>query len=154
MIEKAPVVYLAEDDDELRALFIDGLRSAGYQVRAASHGHEMLRLLTSATRGEGPLPDVFVLDIRMPHADGLTVLDVVRLRGFDAPVLMLTGFGDPVLCDRATRGGAAAVLEKPVALDDLVDVVDVLLTTQPKRERLRGDEEPVTVRPPAAVGAS
>lgn len=140
-----PLVYLAEDDADLRRLVADALCGAGFQVLAASDGHEMLRLLSAASRGEIAAPDALVLDVRMPRCSGLDVLAALRLADWDQPIVVMTGFGDAVLHDQASSRGASVVLDKPFESDDLVRMLDILLlfSGQPEED---GCQEPPTLR--------
>jgi len=54
----------------------------------------------------GPLPDVLLLDVRLPDGNGLELLGEVRARGLPVAVVMLTGSGDEALVVTALRGGA------------------------------------------------
>lgn len=122
-----PLVFLAEDDADLRRLLSDALRDAGFDVLSASTGHEILALLSAAAQEEVPIPDALVMDVRMPRCSGLDVLSALRLADWQQPVIMITGFGDPSLHERAASYGASVILDKPVDTHDLVDVLDVLL---------------------------
>ena len=121
-----PVVFFAEDDRDLRRLLTDELRAAGYHTLSASTGHEMLKLLTAASREEIPTPDVLVMDVRMPRCGGLEVLTAIRLADWKQPVVMITGFGDPALHEKAAAYGATVILDKPIESEALVDMIDVL----------------------------
>lgn len=136
-----PLVYLAEDDPDLRRLLADGLRNK-FDVLSASSGRHMLRLLTAASRGELRVPDAIVMDVRMPGCSGIDVLRALRMASWDQPIVMITGFGEPKLHTLAADHGASVVLDKPFELQDLVGVLEVLL--------LFGDHEeaPETVRSP------
>lgn len=122
-----PVVYLAEDDADLRMLLSSALEDAGFEVLTASTGHEMLRLLSAASSGHVLAPDAIVMDVRMPRCSGIDVLAALRLADWTQPVVIMTGFADPVLYDRAASFGASVILDKPVDARDLTDVIDVLL---------------------------
>lgn len=149
-----PLVFLAEDDKELRCLLTSALRESGYDVITASTGHDMLKLLTAASRSEIPIPDVLVMDVRMPRCSGIDVLGALRLAEWRQPIVMITGFGDPELRARAARYGASVILDKPIDSDDLIDMVDSLLlradpaicSMDPADESL--EAEPETVRCP------
>lgn len=130
-----PLVFLAEDDDDLRRLLADALRDAGYDVLSASTGHEMLKLLAAAARAEVAVPDAFVMDVRMPKCTGIDVLTALRLAGWQQPIVMITAFGDPALHERATSYGASVSLDKPVDTDDLIDIIDVLLVNSDRHKR-------------------
>lgn len=128
---EAPLVFLAEDDADLRRLLGAAFRSAGFDVLSAATGHEMLHLLRSATcnasDGTRRAPDAIVMDVRMPRCSGLDILSALRLAEWSQPVVMITAFGDPETHARAADYGAAVVLDKPFDSDDLVAVVDILV---------------------------
>lgn len=122
-------VVVADDDREMRELMCDTLRAAGYVVRSAADGRELLALLTATSRGELPRPDAVITDIRMPRCSGLDVVHAMRLAQWDQPVIVVTGFGDPHTHSSATELGATAVLDKPFDSDTLVGFVDVVIAT-------------------------
>lgn len=124
---KRPLVFLAEDDADLRRVIGESLRDAGFDVLSASTGHDMLKLLTAVSRAEVPVPDAFVMDVRMPRCSGLDVLSALRLAEWQQPVIMITGFGDPSLHAKAASYGASVILDKPVDTEDIVEMLDVLL---------------------------
>lgn len=144
-----PLVYFAEDDDELRHVIAEGLRRAGFEVVPASSGGEILRMLTSASRGEMRRPDVLVMDVRMPICSGLDVLGALRMSSWTQPIVLITGFGEPALHVRATERGASVVLDKPFDLQDLIGVLDLLLLFDRDEDQEEEDEsEAITLRYP------
>jgi DNA-binding NarL/FixJ family response regulator len=64
-------------------------------------------------------PDLVLLDIRMPHFDGLACLDLIRKRHPDVKVVMLSAFSDPEHVQAALRRGASAYVVKAVSPLDL-----------------------------------
>lgn len=147
-----PKVYVAEDDDDLRRLLVETLCEAEFEVLAASSGRDMLKLFSAAARGEVPLPDAIVMDVRMPKCSGVDVLSALRAAGWEQPVVMITAFGDPVLHADATRRGASIVLDKPFDASDLVRVLDILLLfTTGADDATEGDEPPPTIRCPTGM---
>jgi DNA-binding NtrC family response regulator len=118
----APRVIIADDDEDVLALLEEILVDSGYEVTAVLDGATLLNAIVS-----GPF-DVVVTDMRMPHADGLAVLDQVSRRRPGTPVVVITGYSD--YDEEFLRGkGAAACLRKPLAhLRDLPDAVAAVLT--------------------------
>ena len=112
MIE--PRVLIAEDDHELRGVLVRGLREEGFNTEGVSSGADLLR------RGTGDVPDVFVVDIGLPDADGRDVCQALRARGIDAPVMFLTA--RDALPDRLAgfSAGGDDYLTKPFAFGELV----------------------------------
>jgi DNA-binding response OmpR family regulator len=79
-----PRVLVAEDDDELRALLVAGLRRHDLDVAGVATGAALLK------DSEDWRPDVLVVDIGLPDADGRDVCQALRARGSNMPVLFLT----------------------------------------------------------------
>jgi two-component system C4-dicarboxylate transport response regulator DctD len=124
-------VFLAEDDPMLRTLFAETLVDAGFEVHTAADGVAMALLLSSPP--DGQLPDVIVMDVRMPRVSGIDVLAELERRGLDMPVILVTGFGDPALYTQATSAGAVVVLDKPVGPDELATMVRLVATLGTRR---------------------
>ena len=119
----SPIVSagVCEDDDELRGVVRDALQRAGFEVRATASGAEAIRSF-----GTQP-PDVLVLDIGLPDADGRDVCQALRARGVVAPVLFLTA--RDALTDRLSgfHAGGDDYLVKPFALSELLVRVHALV---------------------------
>jgi CheY-like chemotaxis protein len=121
-----PWILIADDDPVIRDLWAAALRQAGFRTAQARDGREALDLLRTL------LPDLMILDLRMPGLSGTAVLELVRLRPALAwiPVLILSGFLDqePVLDHGLNIVGR---LPKPQALQAVVDAVRAGLATRP-----------------------
>jgi DNA-binding NarL/FixJ family response regulator len=72
-------------------------------------------------------PDVVLLDIRMPHMDGLTALREIKREKPHIPVVMLTAYDDPAWLVQAIAYGAAGYLLKTMARDDLVAAIKAVV---------------------------
>jgi two-component system response regulator (stage 0 sporulation protein F) len=112
-------VFVADDDDDLRALVVETLRSDGYTVVEARDGEELLALLSDTLADPGARPDIVVADVRMPKLSGLGVLEQLQRARVRLPVLLMTGFAPESVSIVARRLGAVGVLEKPFDVDDL-----------------------------------
>jgi DNA-binding response OmpR family regulator len=149
-LRRKPRVFLAEDDEDLRWLLCGILEKNGYEVHGAPSGHQLLRLLSSCTRGETPKPDILVMDVRMPNGGGLEVLLALRLAEWRQPVLMITGCGEDGTRERAAEYGATVVLDKPFEGAELLKMVQLLLERAADAEE---DAEPITERAPILSGS-
>lgn len=109
-------VLLIEDDDAARELFAYALEVAGWTIRSAADGLSGLRIL------EVFRPDVIVLDMRLPAADGVSVLDALTGRGITAPVIAISGYDDAIEAARA-HPRVLALIRKPFTPDELVRAV-------------------------------
>lgn len=121
--ERAPRVFVADDDASFRAGLVRALRDLEYLVVEASDGASALETLAAAADGALPAFDVVILDVCMPGYSGLGILDVTRRFGDTPPIILVTGFGDPSIDLLAGRRGALRVFHKPVELDELLAAV-------------------------------
>jgi two-component system response regulator MprA len=107
-------VLVVEDDPDLRRLLASGLDEEGFSVVTAATGREAL---VEASR---EVPDLLVVDIGLPDADGRDVCQAMRSHGVVAPVLFLTALD--AVTDRISgfAAGGDDYLTKPFALAELV----------------------------------
>jgi two-component system nitrogen regulation response regulator NtrX len=102
------VVLVVDDEKAIRDSLRMILEYEGYRVEEAGGGAEALARVASQA------PDAVVLDIKMPEMDGLEVLRVLGARGYEMPVLVISGHGDVATAVEATRRGAFDFFEKPL----------------------------------------
>jgi two-component system OmpR family response regulator len=114
-------VYILEDDLRLRSVLADTLREEGFVVTGVGSGTRLMELVDRA------VPDVFVIDIGLPDADGRDVCLALRAQGIRVPILFLTARSG--LDDRLSgfRAGGDDYLSKPFALEELVARLGALL---------------------------
>jgi CheY-like chemotaxis protein len=117
--ERPRCVLLAEDDAALRVTLQLSLERDDYMLLVASNGAEVVDYMTEARFWKGPMPEVIVMDVRMPKCTGLELLEALRAAGWRIPVILLTAFGDSVTHRRAAELGAARLLDKPFDVDEL-----------------------------------
>ncbi len=134
---------ICEDDDGLRGDLRSALEREGYVVRATASGAEAMRSFASNP------PDVLVLDIGLPDADGRDVCQALRARGVLTPVLFLTA--REALSDRLSgfHAGGDDYLTKPFALAELLVRVNALCRRVPASAATSA-EDPGLVLDPAA----
>ncbi len=124
---RAPLVLLAEDDDEMRYLMTRALRRDGYDVLAAADGAALSSALQAA-RVHGREPDLIVSDVRMPGMSGLDLVAWLQSQGYAVRTVLVSAFADEETVQRARELGVAHVLSKPFDLDDLRTIVLHLLS--------------------------
>jgi DNA-binding response OmpR family regulator len=117
-------LLLAEDERKVAEHIRAGLVAEGYAVDVASDGDEALWLAESSTY------DALLLDINMPHKDGITVVRLLRRKGILAPVMFLTARDDVEDKVRGLDAGADDYLTKPFSIAELLARVRALLRRQ------------------------
>ena len=107
-------ILVVDDEPMVAALIADGLRDEGYEeIVIATSGPEGLQVI------ERDSPDVVFLDITMPGMDGIEVLQRIRERSSDLPVIILSGWGTEQQIEAARELGVTDVLQKPAPLKNL-----------------------------------
>src|SRR6476659_332069 len=137
-------VLIVDDESAIRESLRMILEYEGYRVDEAGGGSQAL-----AKVGERQ-PDAVLLDIKMPDMDGLELLRAFRERGYEMPVLMISGHADVATAVEATRRGAYDFFEKPLQRER------VLLSLRNAVESFRLVSESRTFRPEpeALIGTS
>ena len=102
-------------DDEPSSLELLGfyLKEKGYEIKCATTGRECLEDLASFE------PEILILDIRLPDADGLEILRRLKEGGGAAHVIIVTAFHDMSTTIRAMKLGAFEYIPKPIDVDEL-----------------------------------
>lgn len=102
-------VLLVEDDPQVRALMVMGLKRLGYQVHEFEQGGMALAALDSETLH----PDILITDIVMPHMNGKELADAVRVRLPELPILFVSGYTDDIIAENGIVIEGTALLYKP-----------------------------------------
>jgi DNA-binding response OmpR family regulator len=108
-------IVVIEDERELAHLIAQTLRDAGHQVDTIHDGQVALDRLTGAAR---MTPDLIILDLMLPHVDGLTICRRIRQDRI-VPILMLTAKSTELDKVLGLELGADDYLTKPVSLREL-----------------------------------
>lgn len=112
---------IIEDDRAIADFVARGLREAGFAVDVAGDGEEGL----SAALDQNP--DVAIVDLMLPHRDGLSVIDELRRRGRTTPVLILSARRSVDDRVRGLQAGGDDYLTKPFAFAELLARVQALV---------------------------
>jgi two-component system OmpR family response regulator len=114
-------VLVIEDDSDVAAFVVKGLREAGHTVEHAATGPDGLFLAVTESY------DAMIVDRMLPGVPGLTIVETVRSAGKTTPVIFLTALGDVSERIRGLRAGGDDYLTKPFALGELMARLDALL---------------------------
>jgi FixJ family two-component response regulator len=119
--EPAPIVYVVDDDDEMRAAIARLLSSEG--LRAATFATPRQFLDSRPPDG----PSCLVLDLQLPEMDGLAVQRELVAAGVSTPIIFITAHGDIPAAVTAMKYGAVEFLRKPFDDEDLLRAIDQAL---------------------------
>jgi len=126
------VVMVVDDDSEIRYTLTEALADEGYDVIATGSAEEAL------SRLEEVLPDMMLIDIKMPQMDGMALLEEAKKRDPNLTAIMLTGYGSVDSAVDAMRAGAFDFIEKPFRMNRLKVAIRKALENQSlRREVLR-----------------
>ena len=133
-------IVLADDDEDLRAIYAPLLRTAGHSVWEASGGSEAVEMVRKHR------PRLLILDVWMPGFNGFEVLEVLRHdpASNGLKILMLSNLGDADTRLECFEMGAADYVVKGLALTELRDRVAGLLAGPPGPD----GESPSLLDPP------
>lgn len=127
------MIFIVEDDLDIREMESYALRSSGFEVCACESGAELFERLSSAE------PQLIMLDIMLPGEDGLSILS--RLRADDAtalvPIIMVTAKTSEIDKVRGLDQGADDYIAKPFGVMELVSRVKALLRRSAPRAEER-----------------
>ena len=111
-------ILVVDDEAAERITLGELLRLEGYLVTLAASGEEALALTY-----QEPEFDLAILDLRLPGADGLQVLEGIRRVSMDTIVILITGYGTMETAIQALRKGAYDFLLKPCPVDEVLSAV-------------------------------
>jgi two-component system response regulator (stage 0 sporulation protein F) len=114
-----PLVLVVDDEALIRWSLSEGLAEFGYVVRLAGSAAETRAVLASLS-GE---PLVVLLDLRLPDMADLSLLQEIRTKRPDAPVIMMTAHGTAEDARAAKALGVSGFVGKPFDVGELVGLV-------------------------------
>lgn len=115
MGDSSQTILIVDDEPNIRLMLRTTLAGDGYRVREANSSTQAIESI------EREVPDLLVLDLRMPPVDGTAVLEFLRRRPLEQrlPTIVLTAYGSVPVAVNAIRLGAVDFLEKPITPDEL-----------------------------------
>jgi two-component system, NtrC family, nitrogen regulation response regulator NtrX len=137
-VDSAGRVLIVDDDAANRLAVRTILAGAGYQVSEAGDAFTAIDAIDLGS------PHAVLLDIKMPGMDGLGLLENLRKRAVDVPVVVLTGHGDEFTAASCLQAGADAFLDKPPERAKLLLAVQSAVARGrlvEENRRLKGGEE-------------
>ncbi|MDH4037280.1 MAG: sigma-54 dependent transcriptional regulator [Candidatus Krumholzibacteria bacterium] len=111
------VILLVDDQDTIRFFLEKTLKQEGYEAVTARTGAEAIE------KARAVVPDLVLLDLKLPDMDGLEVLRKIKEIFPEIGVVMITAFGDIETAVNAMKNGAYDFVSKPINLDQLLMVI-------------------------------
>lgn len=111
------VVHIVDDDEAVRQSLAFLLSTAGIPVRVYESATSFLHALPSLQAG------CLITDVRMPDLTGIELLQRLKAKSIDLPVIVITGHGDIPLAVEAMKSGAIDFIEKPFAEEAILRAV-------------------------------
>jgi len=122
-------IWIVDDDEAIRFVLQRALGKRGYEVACFDHVGAVRTALESGH------PRAILTDIRLPDADGLSVVEILRERSIEIPVIAMTAYSDLDQAVSAFQKGVFEYLPKPFDLDQVISVVERAVA---RREPLPG----------------
>jgi FixJ family two-component response regulator len=120
-LRDVPVISIIDDDESIRSGTLRLVRSLGFIGHAFSSAYAFLNSeqLTETL--------CLISDIHMPEMSGIQLLDALRIRGYDIPIIFITAFPDEKIRAQALAQGAVCFLDKPFEGEALSRCIDSAL---------------------------
>lgn len=124
------IILIVDDEETIRLSIKEFLSGLGYDVIAAETSEHALEKINEF------LPDLVLLDLRLPNMCGIELLEKVKKRDPNALIIVMTGYGSIDSAVEAMKMGAHDYLEKPFKTEHLKLVVEKALGTQALRREV------------------
>lgn len=120
MKENSKIKVLVAEDQELVRKSLEiilGNQDTIELIGAVSNGQEVIRFIRES------LPDIIIMDIRMPKMDGVTCTRIIKDQYPQVKIIILTTFDDDEYIFKALRDGASGYLLKGISVDELITAI-------------------------------
>ncbi len=124
-------VLLVDDEEDFISTLAERLELRGINTQIATSGERALETIEKSP------PDLVVLDVMMPGLGGIDVLQRIKTKHTQLPVILLTGRGSKTQGEEGIRKGAFDYLIKPLNIDELIQKIHDGMNTEINDERER-----------------
>lgn len=116
-------ILLVDDDHEFRKAMKKMFERSGYSVTGAGDGREALEVLSEKAF------DLIISDLRMPNLSGIELMEEIKRKRIDTPVIFITAFGEVESYMDLMNMGAFEYMNKPVKGKEILDLARKALET-------------------------
>lgn len=135
MTPSRSIVYVVDDDADIRIALQRSLTRRGYIVESYSSADEFLAAINKSCRG------CLVLDVRMPGMSGLALQVELSEQGVHIPIIFITGHGDIPMSVKAMKKGAYDFLEKPYPVEKLAALIDQAVDENDRFQKQQAEQD-------------
>lgn len=114
-------ILIVDDQKGVRRLLEELFKREGWEVRSAGDGLEAI------DRVEEQLPDLILMDVKMPNMNGLEATHEIMQRNPSIPIIMMTAYGEIEVVKQALDAGVKKCISKPFDIILLRDMVNQLM---------------------------
>jgi two-component system response regulator (stage 0 sporulation protein F) len=131
MVESDFNLLIVDDQHGVRRLLYEAFNDEGYKVKLAAGGLEAIKMIFQE------MPDMVLLDFKMPGMSGLETLAELKKVSPDLPVLLMTAYGDLDVIEQAKKLGIKHHITKPFDINEVRLIVKgLLLETGHRKSKL------------------
>ena len=123
MRDGPPKIMVVDDDKGMRVTLEAIIEDEGYDVVVAENGYQAIELAKETTFA------LIIMDINMPGINGVETHREIQKLNPSAVVVMMTGFSVEELLKEALKEGAYAVMYKPLAIEQIIEIIQTVLKT-------------------------
>lgn len=131
MNSQQPLLLIIDDEVAILETLQGALQDEGYRVQTLPDGSKVLDAIGKS------IPDLVLLDIFLPHHNGIALLENIKREYPSQQVMMISGFGNIQMALEATRKGALDFIEKPLSLFDILPKIEFI------KHKKRTPEQPL-----------
>lgn len=114
-------ILIVDDQKGVRRLLEELFKKEGWQVRVAGDGLEAIDMV------EEKVPDLVLMDVKMPNMNGLEATHAIIARNPAIPIIMMTAYGEIEVVRQALEAGVKRCISKPFDIVTLRDMVHELM---------------------------
>ncbi|MBU0712842.1 sigma-54 dependent transcriptional regulator [bacterium] len=123
-------ILIIDDDKFIRKTFLDLLAPKGHDVFTLETAEAGLAFIGTEE------PDLIFLDLKLPGMDGLSFLEKLRLKKYDIPVVVITGYANVDTSVQAMKLGAKDYIRKPFNIEEILLIVDKIVQEKQRDDQL------------------
>jgi YesN/AraC family two-component response regulator len=123
-------ILIIDDEKPVRDVLNIALTEEGYALSLAANGKQGLEIFQEKE------PDIVITDVMMPEMDGIEVTKKLKDVSDKVDVVIMSGFGTEELVIEALRAGASNYIKKPIAFDELFQILDTIIFKRENRKRI------------------